>query len=153
MNFAEHKMGGVTSSIIIGVVSLVCGIDNNTIGMMVVSTFVFSLYPDTDIKSISSKVIYAMGIPFTVYVMLNSVTLGMILLLILLLPQLCKHRGFIHSLVGCVMISFLWGYLISSLEIVKCVYTFNNTEVNVIGVAACVGYITHLLLDWEFKIV
>ena len=141
-------MGGIVTSVITAVTTLYFTHDFIVTAIATVSTFLFALYPDMDIHSTPRK----MFLPIGLVAMLVLFALGhyhtcMALTVLLIFPLTQKHRGIVHSLLGMVLASLLWNYTVSTLS--------PTTWLNgyLYGVAAVVGYLTHLTLDTHFKLV
>jgi len=156
MTFVGHRNGGIIASLIIGLGGVFLQFSMITIGIMMISTFIFSLYPDCDIKSKSSKLVYLLSVPFVYYLFVNQYLflLGMCLG-ILITPQISKHRGFTHSLFSMVIISWCWSFIISSLKIcdVQSIFSIDSFRIDNIMIASSIGYLTHLILDWRIKLI
>ena len=155
MNFVGHKIGGVTAAILLGVVAFVNQVPLILIGIMMGTCFIFSLFPDTDIKSISSKVIYLLGIAFAAYLWyIGKIPLLIITVVMLLVPQVCKHRGFTHTILGALLFSLTWSFILSHLSVYSPAYfSIMGVDFNQITVAALCGFFTHFILDMHFKII
>ena len=154
MNFIEHKIGGITASLIMGGISLFSGVPLNLIIIMMVSCFIFSLFPDTDIKSISSKLIYLLGILFAVYLWyIGQIGLLIVMIAMLFIPQVCKHRGFTHSIVGALIFSMAWAFILKNLGLsTGTFFSVLGLDFSMVVVAAMCGFFTHFLLDFHFEL-
>ncbi len=146
MNYGAHKIAGAISSLGVGAYLYSEQTSMLTIAISAISTYIFSLYPDTDIKSSSSKTIYMLGLPFVIYLFaVNHLVLAFLLCLTLAIPLFSDHRGFTHTLVSLILNSVIWGYIIN--------VTNPNIPFNVIVFSSAIGYITHLILDRHIKII
>ena len=106
--------------------------------LMVVSLF-YSLLPDYDISSskISAVItlICVFGIIFSF--MFGETLLGIFLAVVLLVPHIFKHRGFLHSIMAGVLLSLpMW--LIAGMGVFLCCF---------------IAYFSHLLADGEIKLI
>lgn len=102
-------------------------------------TFLGSIFPDIDIKSKSSRIIYlliflsSIGLYF-----FYSMPIAFILLAFSILPQLTSHRGFFHSITACITISSIPIFFLGIS--------------NPLSIPFCIGFIIHLIADKHFKI-
>jgi len=148
MNYGGHKIGGITTSaIIMGIVlyhtqsfitTIICGI----------TTFIFALYPDMDIHSTPRKIFIPIGsIAMLTLFFLDYKVQGAILFSLVFIPITHKHRGLFHSILGMLIVSFAWNYMVNSLLPIDDLYGY------LYGASAVAGYLTHLSLDTHFKLV
>lgn len=136
MNFIGHSTGGIITASITGYYFY-----HNTNSFKIalttaVTTYIFSLYPDMDIKSTSRKLLTVAGLIATFVLFIIYPIYSIVMLAITVFPRLLPHRGFNHSLLMMLIIAGVWNYM------------FSGTLIAVV-----VGYMTHLLLDTHFKIV
>lgn len=109
------------------------------------ATFIGSIYPDIDIKSKSSRILYLLFFVVAgVLWFLNYTSISLAVLVFSLLPQLTSHRGFFHSITASILISAVIAGV--SFMILKAVS---------IPLVVCffIGYILHLLADKCLKII
>jgi len=145
-NFKGHLTGGIiTSSILAGSYLYFYNIKTAIIGF--VTSLIFSLYPDMDIKSKSQKYLVIFFILFGGYIFIyeyDSIRMLLIMWLIIT-PLLFKHRGYNHSLLNMLWLMFIWWGLIHS-------YFPINQDMYISNIAVAVGFSTHLLLDKHWKL-
>lgn len=102
-------------------------------------TFLGSIFPDIDIKSKSSRILYlliflsSIGLYFY-----GQISIAFILLAFSILPQLTSHRGFFHSITACIGLSAIPIYFLGIS--------------NPFSIPFCVGFIIHLIADKHFKL-
>lgn len=146
-NFKGHRNAGIVVSISVGITLGIANshfglkVDNTTIAIAMVTTFLFSLFPDIDVKSTPSKWFYwavAISIGYCYYI--KHYEIGNLLGLISILPQLTKHRGIFHSPITALTIPSTIFYLhyINVLPIQSTI---------IIYVSSVIGYLTHLFKD------
>lgn len=144
-NFNGHKNAGIVASIAVGIglkfIDVYFNINNTIIVFAMGSTFLFSLFPDIDVKSVPSKWFYWIVIfvlSYCYYAKQHAI--GNLIGLITIIPQLTKHRGIFHSPFTAVILPSLIFYLyylnILPFQSVLIIYT-----------ASVVGYFTHLFKD------
>lgn len=143
-NFVGHSIGGIITSSI-GCCVLMYNKERWNISLEEIMifplvSFMFSLFPDIDIKSKPSKFFYSIIIISLVYFYyIKMYSLANVVAIVSLIPQIVSHRGFFHSIYAAILIPALMTYIIP-LEINKIVlYMF-----------AIGGYYTHLILDSKF---
>lgn len=105
------------------------------------SGVVFSLFPDIDIKSTSSKIFYSVFLIYLVLLyLMKRYALGHISAIFGMIPQITRHRGLFHHPITAVILPsypiFVWinGYMQLNVAIA-------------ISLAGIGGYFTHLFLD------
>jgi len=144
MNFKGHSVGGIISAT---VVTIGCYTTSQSIQHSIlygITTYLFSLYPDLDIKSKSQKIWLIIGIIISGYLMsINDINHGFVMIGIFIIPQLFKHRGIVHTLKFGAVISYAWYYVL---------YGFINIDLMYTMVSGMIGYTTHLLLDKHIKL-
>jgi len=130
MNFLGHSTGGIMSSGISGAFTysqtnsfkMACG--------CAVTTYIFSLYPDMDIRSTSRKLLTIAGLLGTLVLFWANPVYSLILISLTLAPRMFPHRGFNHSLLMMLIVSLTWNVM------------FPGTIWAVV-----IGFMTHLILD------
>jgi len=148
MNYNGHRNGGIVTSV--AVASVVAFYTHNIVATLIsaVSAFIFALYPDMDIHSTPRKKFLPIGLISVIVLYLFGHHLESVILVgLLIVPMTQRHRGIMHSILGMVLVSFAWNYMVSGL--------LPTTELNgyLYGVSAIAGYLTHLLLDTHFRLV
>ena len=131
MNWIGHKIGGMVMSGVVGVGTLATTSSIKMAGINAVTAYIFALYPDMDISSISRKFLTFFGLIALVPLILTGHLLfAGILLGMLIFPRFMPHRGFNHSLAMMLIVAFLWGFMLPGA-----------------AVAVMAGFATHLVLD------
>jgi membrane-bound metal-dependent hydrolase YbcI (DUF457 family) len=143
MNWNGHKNGGIFTTIIMMGVFIYLGISVSDVIILGTISFLFSLYPDTDINSTSGKVFFVVAIPITLFLLVNNPYMGIVILPILIAPILSHHRGITHSIVWLAVTAGSISYIVLKTTGIELHYSM---------IAVSVGYFTHLLLDTHFKI-
>ena len=150
--YKGHRNGGIFSSVI--VIGILVSLNYFTsysftyieIGACVVSTFVFSLFPDIDIKSTPSKMIYLVVfvVLIALYVQEMYQTANMIAIFAIF-PQLTKHRGIFHSLYAAFIIPgyplLLYNLHITLPPVQGVVYNITLEVAIAIYISGVIGYI------------
>jgi len=136
MNFIGHSTGGLITAGISG-----CYFFNSTnsfkIGLTsAITTYIFSLYPDMDIRSTSRKLLTVAGLIATIALYIINPIFSIVMLSLTLFPRLLPHRGFNHSLIMMCIVAVIWNTM------------FPGTVW-----AVMIGFLTHLVLDTHFKLV
>jgi membrane-bound metal-dependent hydrolase YbcI (DUF457 family) len=154
VNFKGHKIGGIISTLLLGGASFYYGAPLITVLIMMGTCFIFSLFPDTDIKSKSSKIVYISGLLFSLVLWyIGSIYLLITMIIMLTIPQICNHRGFTHSIIGALLFSLAWTFIITSLGYPTEVYAeIGYVTVTQVTLAALCGFFTHFILDLHFKL-
>lgn len=140
MNFKGHLIGGCVVGA--GAVAYTYPMYNSPLVPLSCGLFavVASLYPDTDTKSVPSKIFFVAGLFFTICLLfafkwlLAAVVVGM-----MLVSALAPHRGITHTLAFAVWFAFALPYL------------FLGYYIAPLCISGFVGYITHLVLDRHFR--
>jgi Predicted membrane-bound metal-dependent hydrolase (DUF457). len=109
-----------------------------------VTAWLFSIFPDIDIKSKASKIFYTIFLAVMVAAFAyKKYVMGNIIGMLACLPQLANHRGVFHSPV----MAFVLGLM-------PVVYGFSTgthaVESIYVSAAVITGYFTHLVLDGWF---
>jgi len=147
--FKGHVIGGTVSFIIY--LTILILIFSYEFQIDVLFWFLFcligALCPDIDTNSLSQKIFYGTLIIIDVYfISTGSIGKAAVLGFFALLPILAKHRGWTHSFSAALIIP-------SPLAIIP----FLNKDMEFSGmdfyIPTVIGYISHLVLDREFKIV
>lgn len=100
-----------------------------------------ALTPDMDIKSKSSQLMYLLYLIFALSLYwIGRIELGFLVLVYAILPQFCKHRGFIHS----VLFGFVSGFC---LFLILKYNSLDNTFSIICASSYLTGFFTHLILD------
>jgi hypothetical protein len=146
-NYAGHRNAGIVGAIV-GAVALYYGrsyvhITYQEIGLSAAVIFIFSLFPDIDIKSAPSKVFYTI-----VAIILGSCyytkqyAIGNLLGLIAIIPQITKHRGFFHHPITAFGLpaSVFYIHYIEVIELKLAILIY---------VSAVFGYLIHLIKDHQ----
>ena len=147
MNYTEHKTGGIVVSVITGIGAFIYTTDGMSSILCAVSAFIFALYPDMDINSTPRKIFTPIGIISAGLLFYFDKKLPAIVLLgLIVLPLMMRHRGFIHSILGMFLAALAWNYVV--------MYLVPTTELNgfIYAFGAICGYMTHLVLDTHFRI-
>jgi len=146
LNYKEHSIGGIIISIMI-FLSLLIYTRNITTALSCSGvSYIMALYPDMDISSISKRII-TIGtliiIGYLVYI--GGIYQQSILILsgLIIIPNIFKHRGVVHTLKFGVLVSYLIYIVLSNY--IDIYYGY------VVG-AGVVGYMTHLMLDDHIRI-
>lgn len=147
-NFKVHSISGIVGGTIL--VSIISIFENKmNIEFSIMSNiiaigyfYLMAIFPDIDIKSTSSKIIYTLSLILAIYLFyIKAFIFLFIFLIFLILPQLSKHRGIFHSLISALIIP----------AIIFILYFQNILTINdsifyyLIGFC---GYCTHLILDY-----
>jgi hypothetical protein len=145
-NFKDHAHGGMIMATVTLTVSVI-SYPNHHLGIWYIATlplmtFIFSLFPDVDVKSKTSNYFYiAVLLSIASCYATQRHELGNVIAMISLIPQLVKHRGLLHS--------SLFGFTFP-LTIFYAVY-MGKVDINyAIGLylASIIGYQTHLIMDY-----
>lgn len=137
MNFPGHITGGIASAIGVTLYSFTQLNDPILALKCGVITIIGSLYPDMDIRSIPRKILTPIGLIMSLfYFITGNIPFGIMLAGITIVPLLCAHRKFNHSLV--------WMFMVAGM--------FNFMLPGVFG-AFCIGMLTHLFLDMHYRII
>jgi len=144
-NFAGHATAGIVASSVYAGVLVYCkgkfNLSIDDIVMSTVSLFVFSLFPDIDIKSTPSKIFYTIILGVLLYLYLSGLyQLGNILAIIAIIPQIVSHRGIFHSPFTAIVLPSYVFYL-------KYIGEIDLKLAILVYVGSVVGYLTHLALD------
>jgi len=141
MNFKGHLIGGCVT----GIAATACTYQMYHTPLIPVSCGAFaviaSLYPDTDTKSVPSKIFFVASVfAVIVFVIALKWLLVATIILMMLVSALAPHRGTTHTIAFAAVFCFalpqvFLGYFIASL----CVSGF-------------AGYLTHLILDRHIKL-
>jgi len=147
-NFNGHYKGGLVGAVISVGIGVAIG-ETEPVKLLAIamSTLAFALFPDIDIKSTTSKIFYGMFLIYLgVLYYLQEFKIATISSMIIISPQITKHRGIFHSLLA--------AFLIPSYPLY-----FYHTKVisfefaSIIWASGVLGYIIHLILDKKFKII
>jgi len=137
MNFPGHNIGGIISSICMGGYIMYSSSNVELATISAITTYIFSLYPDMDIRSTSRTILTIIGLIGSFILFIINPYFCLLLLGLILFPRLLPHRGFNHSILMMLICAGIWDYIIP----------FN------VFIPVIAGFSTHLLLDTHFKIV
>ena len=145
-NFKTHNITGIITGSII-TTSLIITKDTihslSFISMISSGIFCYlmSLFPDMDIKSKSSKLLYTLSLLVSIYLWyIGEFKILSIFLILLVIPLILSHRGFLHSFLAALLIPFSIFILFLQNKI--------NLETTLISYfAGFIGYSLHLFLD------
>ena len=144
-NFAGHATAGiVASSVCAGVLVYTktkwnLSVDDIVIPSMLM--FIFSLFPDIDIKSTPSKIFYTIIFVSLLYLYLNELyQLGNLLAIVAIVPQIVSHRGVFHSPITAFALPSFVFYL-------KYIGEIDLKLALLVYVGSVIGYFIHLTLD------
>ena len=145
MKYEQHITGGVITSLFsVAFSAYRSGLEQ--LWLIYLTSIVFSLFPDMDTGSKSRRLLILMSLPAFIYLFHNGYdTSGYALFAIVILSTVFKHRGFTHSLLGMVVFSGIYVYMIDMS--VGMVDPVNYT------VAISIGYLTHLILDGHWRVI
>jgi hypothetical protein len=147
-NFKGHYESGIIGGVLIIPFLLYCiniGFVNISYAETAVSSFIvmfFALFPDLDVKSKPSMMFYTiLEIVLIGLYIYGYYQIAVIVAVVSIFPQLCKHRGILHSRIASILIP-------CSLFILP----YNNMLISyeVTGVMASsgiIGYSIHLFMD------
>ena len=150
-NFKGHLTGGL---IVASTNLIVFTYLNNIIdGLITFATaLIFSLYPDQDIASKSQRYLTGIGIISILYLLLFTGEIPdvnflpiIIILSLIIMPLLYKHRGFNHSISNIFMLSIMWLGLLSNFITID-----YNSYIYIIALVS--GYSIHLILDKHWSL-
>ena len=134
-DFDGHLKGSTFVSIVVGITTLNLTASTASAIIAGVISFVSGLYPDMDIASKARRYITLVAIPIILYFYYqHQYDYSLIVSMLVLIPSIFKHRGFVHSFV-------FMGLLTTATY-----YYFG-----IISVAVIPGYLIHLILDEHFK--
>jgi hypothetical protein len=147
-NFKEHQNNGIISAIIVGIILI---ISNNLINISlldiilpVLLTYIYSLFPDIDVKSVPSKFFYSIITALLIILYIYQLhKIANIIAIISIIPQLVKHRGVFHNPITAVIIptNIFYIYYIDAISF---------QYASICYLASVFGYIIHLLKDTKF---
>lgn len=147
-NFDAHHKYGKYSSLTLGLLSTILT-GNMLIGILsTINSYLSSLYPDTDIKSTSQKIILVSLIlisSLAFFILKDFIPVIIILTALFLIPVLAKHRGITHN--------FLFGivYQLSVMFIINNFIPLNLQKISVLFASGYIGFAIHILLDKFYK--
>lgn|SRR5574344_2369273 len=101
-----------------------------------------SLYPDTDIKSVSSVIVNAIGLSVSGWLAFTGrVWAALTVMYFLAVPALFRHRGLMHSIPMAVVMP-------ASICAFACLMDWIQVrDAVILSAAGTAGYITHLAMD------
>ena len=143
-NFLGHSIGGIVTS------SVGCfvlfynkerlNISTEELIIFPLVSYMFSLFPDIDIKSKPSKFFYSIIIISLIYFYyMKMYSLANVVAIVSLIPQIVSHRGFFHSIYAAFIIPAIMVFILPSGVNKMFLYYF-----------ALLGYYTHLVLDSKY---
>lgn len=144
-NFAGHRNAGILASAVVGgglvFASKQYGLPLEEIVIPAASTFIFSLFPDIDVKSTPSKFFYACILTVLGYCYYTQQhAIGNLIGLFAVIPQVTKHRGIFHHPITALLLPSAVFYLhylnVMTLRFAVIVY-----------LASVFGYFVHLFKD------
>lgn len=141
-NFSGHAIGGLTTATIATTVTFFVATHSPLVlATCFVSTFLFSLFPDIDIKSTSSKIFYLFFAILSLYFFIHGVyKYSAVVGLISMIPQFFSHRGLFHSIFLAPIVC-AWPFVFGSY------IGLASTSFVVVWIAGMIGFYTHLFLD------
>jgi len=147
-NFKGHITGGLS----IATVNLIIFtyLQDIKVGAITFATaLIFSLYPDQDIKSKSQQLLTILGLIGILLIMYFKIdTMSVIIILgLIILPLLYKHRHFNHSIINGIVLCIVWQLFLS----IFIPITFPNDYWY--SIALWSGYGMHLVLDKHWKLI
>ena len=143
-NFVGHSVGGIITSTV-GCAIVTYNREHLNVSLeeliiLPVVSYMFSIFPDIDIKSTPSKFFYSIIIISLIYLFYNEMyAFANILGIVSLIPQIVSHRGFFHSYFAAMLIPLAVTYSVPFGDNKLFLYLF-----------AISGYYTHLILDSKF---
>lgn len=140
-NFIGHRNAGIASSLVVVGISYFINTPTNEMLILALSTFTFSLFPDVDIKSTTSKIFYWCVLIVLGYCYVSDKhMIGNLVGFVSVLPQITKHRGILHHPFTAfflpISVFYLYHEQVISLDFSIKLY-----------VASVIGYLTHLFMD------
>jgi len=143
--FREHITAGIavgTTYNVVNVFVLETLKTNEYVLIPFASCAIFSIFPDIDIKSKASKFFYLVSLVAEIWLFYqNNYLFAAILGIVLIIPQLCNHRGIFHSKIMAISLPVLISILVTSQGFI------NNMMAIHVATAGILGYFTHLTLD------
>ncbi len=150
MNYGGHLAGAIFTATGTGIGALVYTHKFGVSVICSITTFIFALYPDMDINSIPRKMFLPLGVLIAgllFYFMPEYKTPAIILFCLTVFPLFMPHRGFLHSILGMLLVAFAWNSMLSMFMPVE------DLKGLIYACAVCLGYFTHLILDTHFKLI
>ena len=145
-NFKGHLTGGlIISSINTLTFTYLYNIKTGIITG--ITSLLFSLYPDMDIKSHSQRIVTAILTTLIIYFLYNNynATYTAFVGFLIIMPMLHKHRGYNHSIINGFVLCLIW------LGILSAFFTIDLNKDYIYNIALLSGYWTHLILDRHWK--
>jgi len=144
-NFTGHRNAGLIIGAVIGTalftVGKSYGVTQQEIVASVSSVFIFSLFPDIDIKSTPSKMFYwIIAVTLGYFYYTKDYMVGHTLGMFAVLPQLVRHRGIFHHPITAIVLPS-WIFYLYYVEVVNIKFAC------MVYVASVIGYFTHLFMD------
>lgn len=144
-NFAGHATAGfVASSVYAGSLFYVKSKWNLSVDDIVIPSmlmFVFSLFPDIDIKSTPSKIFYTIILGALIYLYVNGLyQLGNLIAILAIIPQIVSHRGIFHSPFTALVLPSCVFYL-------KYIGEIDLKLAILVYIGSVIGYCIHITLD------
>jgi len=104
-NFQGHATAGLFGAGMIGAGLSAKGYPAQTALGGAIFVFLFSIFPDIDVKSVPSKIFYtAIFITLLMLFYTEQHKLAHIIALVAIIPQLTSHRGIMHSKITSVVV-------------------------------------------------
>ncbi len=155
MNYGGHLAGAIFTATGTGIGTLVYTMKTGDadIGVAVIcsiTAFIFALYPDMDINSIPRKMFLPLGVLIAGLLFCfkpEYKTPAIILFCLTVFPLFMPHRGFLHSILGMLLVAFAWNSMLNIFMPVE------DLKGPIYACAVCLGYFTHLALDTHFKLI
>ncbi len=145
-NFKIHNISGIISGITISSTLIITKKYIHDISIVSIFSssifcYIMTLFPDMDIKSKSSTFIYTLSLLIAGYLWyLEEFKILSLFLIVLIIPQLLPHRGFLHSIFAAFIIPISIFILFFQNKI--------SLETSIICyIAGVIGYCIHLILD------
>ncbi|MFM8454509.1 MAG: metal-dependent hydrolase [Gammaproteobacteria bacterium] len=164
MNFRGHLIGGAVSGLALVLplagfyqAQMPGGVGSSMHFKLLGTTLIFSLFPDLDIQSIPQRWFYRSILILLLYLgYLEAYKLALFVSIVAILPLLSGHRGWTHRLwaplFSPIFLAILYEYFMSQsrffykFSLQKAIHSVLLHKWFVF--AACVGWFTHLCLDY-----
>ena len=145
MMYRGHCIGGFITSIMVSAGVMLYTSDITIALIAIAVSFVTALYPDMDTGSKARRhltILGVLGASILAWLGGYEAVIGIILLL-LTIPNLFKHRGMVHTLKFGLFVSYCIFLGISFVYEIHYGYVIT---------AGMLGYLTHLILDRHIKL-
>lgn len=143
-DFGPHFAAGSTIGFVGVGISILMTTEHSMVSVLapLVAGIAGALNPDMDIKSKSSTVMYFLFLCLGAYLMfIGNYYMAFAIMVYSIIPQFCKHRGFIHS--------FIFGLIATGVLYLISIYLFNFTTILTAIVCGTyfAGFLSHKILD------